>query len=589
MAFPETPVLIVIFGIVVVFVFMFGGKLVFRDLIGERGRAFHSFLKADQQLANHRIFDARSITGRKDFSFFLKRFPFCPAYISGGITSAMMNTNDQLYLKARELLRSDPDMGKQRLADRLGVKTPTSRRLKHRYLGETSGHSHDPAYQRVRQLKAEHLDWGASRIAQELGISVDLAKVHLARWTGAQIFEAEQAKTAVAPDNVGAKTEPSPLPPVDAPHAGSTLQDTVGQSTRDLCYRGTQVNTLEDLLVYAQVDTSVWEVERQVINKWEVGARNPATGEILTSPLFQIKIWLRRKVVETSLKDLTQSLLAEFKKEAPVRPARVHSLGGGGMLEISIMDLHYGKLCWGEECGRDYNPEIAEKMFSDALEDLLARSSGLKPEKILFPCGNDFYHTDVLGRTTTAGTPQDSAIVWKQAFVQGWTLLAKAIERLSSVAPVQVVVVNGNHDVQSAFHLGEVLKAWFRTSGDVSVDNSPAQRKYVTHHQCLLGLTHGSEEKHSNLGLLLATERPTDWARSPSATREWHVGHFHAKKSLKLLPAIDVGGVLVRVVPSLCPPDAWHASKGYGGRLAAEAYYWDPECGVTATLTHSPV
>jgi hypothetical protein len=85
MASPEMPVLIVIFCIAVVFVFMFGGKLVFWDLIGERGRAFHSFLKADQQLANHRILGARSITGRKDFSLFLKRFPFCPAYISGGI------------------------------------------------------------------------------------------------------------------------------------------------------------------------------------------------------------------------------------------------------------------------------------------------------------------------------------------------------------------------------------------------------------------------------------------------------------------------------------------------------------------------
>jgi hypothetical protein len=167
--------------------------------------------------------------------------------------------------------------------------------------------------------------------------------------------------------------------------------------------------------------------------------------------------------------------------------------------------------------------------------------------------------------------------------------LAGAIERLRAIAPVQVVMVNGNHDVMSAFHLGEVLKGHFRSTSEVTVDNSPAQRKYVTHHKCFLGLTHGSEEKLSTLGLLLASERPEDWARSTLTSREWHIGHFHAKKSLKLLPAMDVGGVLVRVVPSLCPPDAWHASQGYGGKLAAEAYYWDPEHGVTATFTHSPV
>jgi len=281
-------------------------------------------------------------------------------------------------------------------------------------------------------------------------------------------------------------------------------------------------------------------------------------------------------------------LKEEFKKDAPTRPAIRRASPGQGMLEIALMDLHFGKLCWGEECCRDYNPDIAKRMFWDAIEDLLAKSAGLKPEKILFPVGNDFYHTDILGRTTTAGTPVDSSIVWKQAFVQGWRLLAQGIERLRAVAPVDVVVVNGNHDVQTAFHVGEVLWANFCRTEGVTVDNSPTQRKYVAFHKCLLGLTHGSEEKHSNLPMLMATERQDDWAKSTPAGREYHIGHFHHKKSLKLLPAEDVSGVLIRVIPSLTPLDAWHSSKGYGSKLAAEAYYWDPECGVTATLTHSP-
>jgi hypothetical protein len=47
-------------------------------------------------------------------------------------------------------------------------------------------------------------------------------------------------------------------------------------------------------------------------------------------------------------------------------------------------------------------------------------------------------------------------------------------------------------------------------------------------------------------------------------------------------------GVLVRIVPSLCPADAWHASMGYRGKLAAEAYFWDENEGCVATFTHSP-
>ncbi|MFO1500212.1 MAG: hypothetical protein U1G07_17785 [Verrucomicrobiota bacterium] len=376
---------------------------------------------------------------------------------------------------------------------------------------------------------------------------------------------------------------------MDAPNAGSTLQDTVAERTRDLCYRGTQIRTLEDLLVYAEVNTSHWEVERWVLNKWEVGARNPATGEILTAPLYQVKAWLRRRVKEISVHDVMTAVLEEFKKAAPVRPPNLKQQRGAGMLEIALFDLHFGKLCWGEECGRDYNTEIAERMFWTALDDLLAKADGLKPAKILFPIGNDYFHTDILGRTTTGGTPQDSSLGWKRAFAEGWNLLARAIDRLRELAPVHVPVVNGNHDVQSSYHMGEVLSAWFRSARDVTIDNGPSQRKYVTYHKCLLGLTHGSEEKMASLPMLMATERPNEWAASASAAREWHVGHLHHKKSLKLLPANDVGGVLVRTIPSLTPPDSWHASKGYGSKLSAEAYYWDPECGVTATLTHCPV
>lgn len=481
---------------------------------------------------------------------------------------------ETLYQKARAILRGEPGMGKKRLAERLGITTPTSRRLLWRFRGELEGHLNDSSYQAVRHLKEANPDWGAGKIAQQLNLTVDRAMLYLARWIGAQDFLSQPGDPA---------NEPKP-----APEAGATVQDNMGGTMRDLCYRGPQIKSLEDLLVYCNV-TAEWEVERWLTNKWEIGCRNPATGEILTSPLFQIKAWLKRKVVETSFGDFAKELLEAFKKEAPVRPLPPQLSRREGMLEVAVMDLHYGKLCWGLECGRDYDTEIAERMFWDAIEDLLAKSAGFKPEKILFPVGNDFYHTDILGRTTTAGTAVDSSTVWKRAFAEGWQLLAKAIERLRLVAPVDVVVVSGNHDVQSAFHLGEVLQAWFHRTEGVTVDNAPTQRKYVAYHKCLLGLTHGSEEKHSSLAMLLANERPQDWARSSPAAREYHIGHLHHKKSLKIIPTIDTAGVLVRVIPSLTPLDSWHSSKGYGSKLAAEAYYWDPECGVTATLTHSPV
>ncbi|HXT13122.1 MAG TPA: hypothetical protein VN873_16305 [Candidatus Angelobacter sp.] len=484
--------------------------------------------------------------------------------------------HDDLYQKARELLRRNPEMGKKKLGDLLGVKTPTSRRLIERYRGETSGHNAGhPVYERVRDLKDKQPDWGAVKIAQALCISLDHAKLHLARWIGAQSFSGATGPSATA----GAAPEPSPA-------GGPELQDTVRDGTRDLAYHGTKVHSLEDLLVYAQVDTRIWEVEKYIVNRWEVGTK--VGTEILTAPLYQFKVWLRRKVIEQNAKELMQGLLEQFKMAAPVRPAIPKQNNGAGMLEVSIMDLHFGKYAWREECGRQYDLEICRDLFWTALEDLLEKSASLKPGKFLFVAGNDFFNTDILGRTTTSGTPQDqAATVWRQSFVEGKALLVKAIERMRELAPVDVVFVNGNHDTQSVFFVGETVSAWFRNTPGVTIDNSPTTRKYVHFGQNLIGYSHGNLERHPMLPLLMANERPQAWAQSRH--REWHLGHFHVKKHKMFVPADDQQGVLVRIVPSLCPADAWHASMGYGGKLAAEAYYWDPQDGCVATFTHSPV
>ena len=106
---------------------------------------------------------------------------------------------DPLYVRARQILQAQPEIGKARLAALLGVKTPTSRRLRERWWGETQGHSTRPDYVRVQQLKQIHPDWGAVKVAQALGLTLDHAKVHLARWLGAQNYAGTIPAPAVAP------------------------------------------------------------------------------------------------------------------------------------------------------------------------------------------------------------------------------------------------------------------------------------------------------------------------------------------------------------------------------------------------------
>lgn len=487
---------------------------------------------------------------------------------------------DPLYEQARTILKANPGLGKKKLGLLLGIKAPSSRRRIERFRGETEGHSTHPDYVRVRALKAQHPNWGAVKVAAALGISIDHAKLHLARWVGAE------SQTGVPTPTPAEPPTPTTTSAGSAPAAApdNELQDNVRAGERDLSYRGTRIQTLEDLLAYAQVDTCIWEVERHTLNKYEVAAKTPEG--MTTTMLYQIKAWLRRKAAEAKIQQLLGGLLEQFREAAPIQPAKVRPAGRAGLLEISIMDHHLGKFCSPAETGQAYDPQIAERRFTTAVEDLLAKAQPLPVEKILFVCGNDFFNTDHLGRTTTAGTPQDEALRYQDSFLRGRQLLVRAINRLRLVAPVQVVMVSGNHDSQRLYYLGDVLAAWFRNTADVQVDNRPSQRKYVHHHRNLIGFTHGHNEKHFDLPLLLATEQPEGWAASRH--REFHCGHFHSRKHKLFVPSYDRAGVLVRLLPSLCPPDAWHAAMGYRSRLSAEALYFDPEEGCVANFIHSP-
>lgn len=347
------------------------------------------------------------------------------------------------------------------------------------------------------------------------------------------------------------------------------------------------ITTLEQLLAFAKVDTSIWEVERHLINKWEMGYVN-SDGVAQAKPLIQIKAWLKKRIIVNQTRDLINGMLLAFSLNAPKRPAIIRdcSLRIGHLLEVSIFDLHLGKLCWAPETGEHYDSKIAQSTFTSALETLLARAKSFPISQIVFPVGNDFFNVDNAAQTTTAGTPQHEDGRYQKSFVAGRKLMVDAILRLREIAPVDVIIVSGNHDTERIFYLGDTLQGWFSKTPGVTVDNSPTLRKYYQFGKCLIGYTHGHNEPHKNLPLIMATENPHQWAATKY--REIHLGHWHHKKEIYWQPVEESNGIRVRIIPSLCPSDAWHRMKGYEGLRAAEAFLWHPEHGNVGTFSVTP-
>jgi hypothetical protein len=298
-------------------------------------------------------------------------------------------------------------------------------------------------------------------------------------------------------------------------------------------------------------------------------------------PLFQIKVWLKKRVVAIATREEIADLIASTKVAITRKaPYIVRASKTGFLFEPSIPDLHAGKLAWAKETGdANYDTKIAKKVFEDALASLMARVSGYTFEQILLPIGNDLLNTDNAQGTTTSGTQVNSDVRFQKTFTTVRYMLVDAVERLRELAPVHILTVPGNHDQLSAWHMGHSLECYFHNYKDVTIDNSPRTRKYYQWGKVMIMLTHGDKGKKPDYPLIMATDEPHMW--SETKYREAHTGHRH--KTM----VDEFHTVKVRISPALCPPDAWHAENMYHQMRGAEGFVWSKEDGLVNMAFHT--
>jgi hypothetical protein len=355
-----------------------------------------------------------------------------------------------------------------------------------------------------------------------------------------------------------------------------------------------RVRTLAQLLKLCEVDGAEWEVERWQCNKWDMASvprsvrgsgadswTRPSTAPVVTE-LYQVKAWFKRKVSVIAARREIEELKEQAKRAISPKFATIKRRRESGyMLEVSIPDLHLGKLAWGKETGwANYDTKLAEQVFEDALAALIERTSAYRFDQVVFVVGNDLLNSDNRESTTAAGTPQDTDGRFQKSFSAARLLITRAIERLRTIAPVLVTVVPGNHDTLSTWCLGDSLEARFHACPDVTVDNAPTLRKYHRFGRVMLMFTHGNRGRLADYPLVMAAEQPKMFGET--AHREAHTGDKHHFK------LEDYHGVRVRISPALCPPDAWHAENHYvGASRSAEAFVWHKDEGLVATAIYT--
>jgi len=364
------------------------------------------------------------------------------------------------------------------------------------------------------------------------------------------------------------------------------------ETTGVVTTRSLDIKTVEELLKISEVDMDVWEVERSVINSWEVtvGGIKTGTGQCETFTNYQVKVWLKR--VSPAV-DALNTLYEKIKAASPIVPvikrcklkdADGNSINRSRELEISLFDLHLGLRCYKPAADINWTPDEAEIMTVEILDELIRLTKVHGPfERIVFAIGNDFLHTDTPFGTTTAGTPQPEGDAWKNTFLRGELLGLALVDKMLQVAPVKVISVPGNHAHSSEVALGRILNAYYHSNENFTMDASMSPFKFHNFGVNLIGFEHGHSIKQQvRLAALMANENRLNGVWENARYCEFHCGDQHRKGSGKP-HMFEEQGVSIEFLPGLTPPNEWHRIHSYNWqKRAGLAFIWDKTAGPIA-------
>ena len=350
----------------------------------------------------------------------------------------------------------------------------------------------------------------------------------------------------------------------------------------------TRVKSLDDLLEACNVDQNEWEIEKYDIGTYEVTGFDNDKYPI-TVTMYRTKAWLKRIKPEFNLKQIKKQLIEDLRNLSPkvskIKRERPYDRNDLHLLEISAFDLHIGKI--GIK-GDEYSLDIAEKRLFKAIDHLLYRAQGYYIDKILFIVGHDLLNSDGDWPipATTKGTPQFNSAYHIDMYRTARKLMIKAIDKLSEIADVHVMVIPGNHDRESVMHLGDCLQLYYENNENIKIDNNDCLMKAIPYGNNLIISDHGDGPKTNDLPGIISQRFKNMWSDVDYV--EVHRGHYHTNKATKLQAIEELNGITVRNLSSMSATDYWHDSKGFIGNIKkAQAFIYSRQNGLQGILNYN--
>lgn len=276
--------------------------------------------------------------------------------------------------------------------------------------------------------------------------------------------------------------------------------------------------------------------------------------------------WVKTKQ-GTDEASIVEAVRAAFEDHhAPPAPAP-HTTHADTVAVYPLADWHIGLLAWEEETGGNYDIHIGRQVLTEAVRNLIDATPPSRHALIL-GLGDLLHFDGYEAKTERSGNVLDTDSRYPKVLREAVRLIRYAIDlALAKHETVEVRLLAGNHDQKAALAVALALSLGYENESRVTIDDSPSYLWFRRYGKVLLGATHGDKTKMDQMPLLMAVDRPEDWAAS--TRRRVFTGHIHHER-LK-----EIGGVIVESLRSPVAKDAYHSFAGYrAGRSVYSYTFW---------------
>jgi len=284
------------------------------------------------------------------------------------------------------------------------------------------------------------------------------------------------------------------------------------------------------------------------------------------------------KAWENAVNDICKKLpVAKIVPAPKAKPKELLTL-------YTITDFHMGMLSYAPETGDDWDTDIATRVLTNAISEMIERSP--EAETGVFLQLGDFLHFDSLDSVTpSSGHILDADTRYDRLVRCAIHSMCNAINMmLKKHNKVTVIVAEGNHDMAGSVWLRRAMQQIYSGNKRVSVDETSFPFYAFSHGQLMIAAHHGHKVKNKSLPALFQSEPRYRQMYGNAKYTYIHTGHTHQKEK----DASECGGAIVERHQTLAARDAYAVRGGWVSQRAANAITYHADKGEYSRVTVYP-